>query len=58
MDAVSELAGGLKLGLLKMLKNSARNCSFTDSRIGKFLNNEKSRFRKCGPRRIPLPELP
>ena len=58
MEVVSELAGGLKLGLLKMLKNSARNCNLTDSWIGKFLNSEKSRFRKCGPRRIPFPELP
>jgi hypothetical protein len=37
---VSELFGGLKFGLLKMLNSSARNCTFTDSRIGKFLNSE------------------
>ena len=50
VDVVSELAGGLKFGLLKMLNNSARNCNFTDSRMEKFLNREKSRFRNCGPR--------
>ena len=58
VDVVSELFGGKKFGLLKMLKNSARNCTLTVSRIGKFLNIEKSRFRNCGPRRIAFPELP
>ena len=37
------LPGGLKFGLLKILNISARNCTFTDSRMRKFLNSEKSR---------------
>ena len=54
----SELFGGAKFGLLKMLKNSARNWSFEDSVMAKFLNAEKSRFLNAGPSRMPLPELP
>ena len=57
-EAESELFGGLKVGLLKALNISARNCTFMDSRILKFLNSEKSRFLKAGPTRMALPELP
>src|SRR5579872_4520515 len=38
VDADRALLGGLKLGVLNMLNISARNCSFMDSLIWKFLN--------------------
>ena len=50
--------GTLNCGVLKMLKNSPRNCSFRRSVIQKFLNIEKSTFLNPGPSRIPVPEFP
>src|SRR5215471_17655862 len=41
-----------------MLKNSARNCTRYRSSTGTSLNSEKSKFVRCGPRRILRPPLP
>src|SRR5712691_5940788 len=49
VPAFREPLGGAKFGVLNALKNSARNWSFMDSRIGKFLNSEKSRSWNDGP---------
>src|SRR5580692_294729 len=50
--------GLLNCGVLKRLKNSARNCSAFDSATWKFLKTEKSMFFVPGPWRILRPELP
>ena len=53
--------GGAKLAWLKMLKNSARNCTLKLSEIlliGKFLYTEKSRLASEGPTMLLRPALP
>src|SRR5207245_1379600 len=50
--------GRSNCGWLKMLKNSLRNCRVYLSAIGNCLKTEKSRFVRCGPRRIFRPPLP
>src|ERR1035437_455378 len=45
-------------GVLKRLKNSARNCRAFDSVTWVFLKNEKSTVLVPGPWRILRPELP
>src|SRR5208282_3946402 len=47
-----------KLGWLKMLKNSARSCSFKRSVIVVSLNTEKLNSLKLGPRSEFRPRLP
>ena len=58
LPAFNVALGTPKLGLLKTLKSSARNWNHIFSRIGKFLNKEKSRPLKAGPSRMAFPELP
>ena len=50
--------GSRKFAWLKILKNSARNCSFHRSLIGMFLAKFTSKFNIPGPLTIPLPTLP
>ncbi len=52
--------GGLKLALLKMLKNSARNSTFVLSLApnGIFFISEKSVINRPGPAMAPLDKLP
>ncbi len=50
--------GRLKLGWLRILKNSVRNCSETRSLILVFLLTEKSSTLKRGPTMIFRPALP
>src|ERR1700676_83654 len=53
--------GGAKLAWLKILKNSARNCTLKLSEIfftAKFLINEKSTFSSDGPTILLRPALP
>src|ERR1700681_1092309 len=53
--------GGAKLAWLKILKNSARNCTLKLSEIfftAKFLINEKSMFSSGGPTMLLRPALP
>src|SRR6266851_4124017 len=52
--------GGLKLGRLRILKNSVRNCTLKVSEIlliGLFLNNDMSKVARPGPIRVFRPEL-
>src|SRR5690349_12548483 len=52
--------GGLKLGRLRILKNSVRNCTLKVSEIlliGLFLNSDMSKVPRPGPTRVFLPEL-
>ncbi len=56
--ALKLLIGLAKFTWLKRLKNSARNSTFFDSRIGKRLMTEKSTLVCLGPRRTLRPTLP
>src|SRR5439155_5134388 len=48
----------LKLGWFQMLKNSALNCSFSCSRMGKVLNTAQFHVFSPGPRIKLFPQLP
>src|SRR6266403_2258504 len=50
--------GGEKFTLLKMLKNSDRNCRDFDSVNLKFLKRAKSKFSNLGPRSVLRPRVP
>src|ERR1700740_3490056 len=52
------LSGTRKFTLLKMLKNSARNCRLMASWIGIVLMAEKSHCWKAGPFKVLRPRLP
>src|SRR5580658_141843 len=59
MLAAPTVAPGLSnCGVLKRLKNSARNCKVVDSVKWVFLKTEKSTFFVPGPCRILRPESP
>src|ERR1700730_6625585 len=50
---ITLVSGKPKLGWLKALKASARNCNlYFSPKMGKFLETPKSKFEKCGPRRV------
>src|SRR5260370_17835991 len=58
-SAINAGRNGLaKLGWLRMLKNSARNCAFSFSVIAVFLYSARSHCLKVGPRRASRPRLP
>src|ERR1700733_10430389 len=44
--------------LLKVLKNSLRNCIFNRSLIGMFLNRPMSKLSNSGPRNAPFDSVP
>ena len=50
--------GSRKFAWLKTLKNSARNCNLTRSRIGKLFEKFISKLSDPGPRIMPLATLP
>src|ERR1035441_3268435 len=50
--------GGPNVGWLRMLKNSARNCIFSDSAMCVSFAMEKSRFHQLGPVYVLRPKLP
>src|SRR2546428_2559430 len=54
-DAKTELAGGPKLGLVRILKDSARNCTLTDSRGFKLLSQNISRLISFRPITVSRP---
>src|SRR6516165_2301916 len=57
--ALLKLATGVPhTGVLNALKASARNCTFSLSRIGKSRNKEKSRFRDQLVRSVFRPRFP
>src|SRR6185437_554341 len=51
-------SGVAKFGWFRMLKISARNCSFAFSPNGQFFIPEKSHWKNPGPRRLLRPTLP
>src|SRR6202030_389604 len=50
--------GGEKFTVLRMLKNSDRNCRDFDSVNLKFLKRAKSKFSNLGPRSVLRPRVP
>src|ERR1035441_6075480 len=50
--------GGPKLAWFRRLKNSARNCSLTFSKMAMVLNSERSRVPRPGPVSVALPKFP
>src|SRR5258708_5153607 len=50
--------GGAKFGWLPRLKNSARNCTLTFSRMAKLFIRPMSTLISPGPSRMPLPAFP
>src|SRR5690349_14931926 len=52
------VAGEPQLGVLVILKDSARNCNFIDSRMKKSLKSERSIFLPDGPNKILCPSFP
>src|ERR1700730_6260869 len=61
MSVLSGVTGTAKFAWFRMLKTSARNCTWKDSDIlltGMVLTNERSRFTVPGPVRMLRPALP
>src|SRR3989442_742672 len=57
-DVKTELAGSPKLGWFKVLKDSARNCTLTDSRGLKLFSKDRSTLISFGPITVSRPSLP